>query len=231
MNLETLTNAELLTLSGGALAELRRRGVVRTANAPAGDLAERLVADAMGGELATNAQKSWDVLVRASVADTPAQRVQVKARVVTDPANASQRQVSAFRSWDCESVMFVLFDPLYRVRAAALVPTELVRQRATYVTFTASDRVFANDAMLTLGENWTERLQTAGLWAKTRDPQITDYYTVKEHIGPMPRAPRLGDPTPGIAPDTAGPIIGNPRRSSRSSALGRRQPPSHACLG
>ena len=186
MNLETLTNAELLTL-WRPLAELRRRGVVHTANAPAGDLAERLVADAMGGELATNAQKSWDVLVRASVADTPAQRVQVKARVVTDPANASQRQVSAFRSWDCESVMFVLFDPLYRVRAAALVPTELVRQRATYVTFTASDRVFANDAMLTLGENWTERLQNAGLWAETRDPQITDYYTVKEHIGPMPR--------------------------------------------
>ena len=186
MNLETLTNAELLTLSGGALAELRRRGVVRTANAPAGDLAERLVADAMGGELATNAQKSWDVLVRASAADTPAQRVQVKARVVTDPANAGQRQVSAFRSWDCESVMFVLFDPLYRVRAAALVPTELVRQRAKYVTFTASDRVFANDAMLTLGENWTERLQNAGLWAETRDPQITEYYTVQEHIGPTP---------------------------------------------
>lgn len=187
MNLETLTNAELLALSGGALAELRRRGVVRTANAPAGDLAERLVADAMGGELATNAQKSWDVLVRASAADTPAQRVQVKARVVTDPANAGQRQVSAFRSWDCESVMFVLFDPLYRVRGAALVPTELVRQRATYVTFTASDRVFANDAMLTLGENWTERLQNAGLWAETRDPQ--DHRVLhrpKEHIGPTP---------------------------------------------
>lgn len=42
----------------------------------------------MGGELAYNSQKSWDVLVRATVADTPAQRVRVKARVVTDPANA-----------------------------------------------------------------------------------------------------------------------------------------------
>ena len=185
MDWEALTNAELLALSGGALAELRERDVVRTANAPAGDLAERLVADAMGGELAPNSQKSWDVLVRATVADTPAQRVQVKARVVTDPANAGQRQVSAFRSWDCESVMFVLFDPMYRVRSAALVPAELVREHATHVEFTASDRVFASDAMLALGEDWTERLQTAGLWTETRQPQ-TGEFTVQEEIGPTP---------------------------------------------
>ena len=185
MDWETLTNAELLALSGGALAELRERDVVRTANAPAGDLAERLVADAMGGELAPNSQKSWDVLVRATVADTPAQRVQVKARVVTDPANAGQRQVSAFRSWDCESVMFVLFDPMYRVRSAALVPAQLVREHATRVEFTASDRVFASDAMLALGEDWTERLQTAGLWTETRQPQ-TGEFTVQEEIGPTP---------------------------------------------
>jgi hypothetical protein len=167
MNWETLTNAELLALSGGALAELRARGVVRTANAPAGDLAERLVADAMGGELAHNSQKSWDVLLRVPVSDTP-HRVQVKARVVTDPANAGQRQVSAFRSWDCESVMFVLFDPLYRIRAAALVATAVVRRHSTHVAFTASDRVFATDGMLALGKDWTQRLQTAALWNQTR---------------------------------------------------------------
>lgn len=44
------------------------------------------------------------------------------------------------------------------------------------------------------------------------------------------RAHSSGRSDPGIAPDTPGPIIGNPRRSSRSSALGRRQPPSHAGL-
>jgi hypothetical protein len=168
MDWEALTNAELLALSGGALAELRQRGVVRTANAPAGDLAERLVADAMSGELAPNSQKSWDVLVRPTVADTPAERVQVKARVVTDLANAGQRQVSAFRSWDCESVMFVLFDPMYRVRAAALVLAALVREHAKRVEFTASDRVFASDAMLAL-----------------REPQ-TGPFTELEEIGPTP---------------------------------------------
>ena len=68
--------------------------VVRTANAPVGDLAERLVPDAMGGKLAHNSQKRRDVLlVRAAVAGTPAQRVRVKARVLTDVANAGRRQV------------------------------------------------------------------------------------------------------------------------------------------
>src|SRR5436305_36507 len=184
MDWEHLTNAELLALSGGALAELRERGVVRTANAPAGDLAERLVADAMGGRLAPNSQKSWDVLVPATVSDTPARRVQVKARVVTDPANAGQRQVSAFRSWDCDSVMFVLFDRTYRVRAAALVPVLIVREHSTHVVFTASDRVFATDAMLALGEDWTERLQTASLWDEKRQPR--EGFTVKEVVGPTP---------------------------------------------
>jgi len=184
MDWVTLTNAELLALSGGALAELRARDVVRTANAPAGDLAERLVADAMGGELAPNSQKSWDVLVPAIDADTPGQRIQVKARVVTDPANAGQRQVSAFRSWDCESVMFVLFDPNFHVRSAALVPAEVVCQHAKHVDFTASDRVFATDAMLALGEDWTERLRTVGLWGETREEPFK--FTVQEHIGPTP---------------------------------------------
>ena len=160
-----LTNAELLALSGGALAELRERAVVRTANAPAGDLAERLVADAMGGHLAPNAQKSWDVLVAGT------ERVQVKARVVADLTNAGQRQVSAFRSWDCDSVMFVLFDPMYRVRMAGLVPAAVVRAHSRRVDFTASDRVFATDAMLALGEDWTERLQSSPLWCRTRDDE------------------------------------------------------------
>jgi len=43
------------------LDELLRRKVIRTRNAPAGDLAERVVAAAYGGELAPNLAKSWDV--------------------------------------------------------------------------------------------------------------------------------------------------------------------------
>ncbi len=52
---------ELLALSRAIVAELRRRGVIRTGNAPAGDYAELLVQRATGGELAPDSQQSWDV--------------------------------------------------------------------------------------------------------------------------------------------------------------------------
>jgi hypothetical protein len=58
----TKTVGELLSGYARTLAELRRRGVVRSNNAPAGDYAEWLVAKALDGELADNfSMKSWDV--------------------------------------------------------------------------------------------------------------------------------------------------------------------------
>ncbi|MBA2567895.1 MAG: hypothetical protein H0V11_00960 [Actinobacteria bacterium] len=51
--LEDMTTAELLALSRASLRELKRRGVVRSGNAPAGDYAELLVQRATGGEHAT----------------------------------------------------------------------------------------------------------------------------------------------------------------------------------
>jgi hypothetical protein len=112
-DLAGMTIAELLRLSGGALAELRLRGIVRTGNAPAGDLAERLVSEATGGMLAPNSEKSWDVRLPPTRNGEEGARIQVKARVVADTKNLGQRQASAFRSWDCEAVMLVLFDPLF----------------------------------------------------------------------------------------------------------------------
>jgi hypothetical protein len=168
IDLAGMTNAELLRLSGGALAELRLRGIVRTGNAPAGDLAERLVSEATGGELAPNSEKSWDVRLPSTTPGVEGARIQVKARIVSDPRNLGQRQVSAFRSWDCEFVMFVLFDPLFRVRAASLIPVEIVRQYAKPVAWTASERVFATNALLRLGSPWAARLRAVGVWDAVR---------------------------------------------------------------
>lgn len=61
MKLAGMTVPELLKLHGQTLAELRRRSVVPTANAPAGDYAEWLVAQATNGTLADPSQKDWDV--------------------------------------------------------------------------------------------------------------------------------------------------------------------------
>lgn len=77
--------SELLALYRSILAELRGRGVIRTDNAPAGDYAEYLVAIAFKGEPAPNvAEKGWDV----KTADGT--RLQVKARVVSEPVRRSR---------------------------------------------------------------------------------------------------------------------------------------------
>ena len=63
IDLEHMSTRALLRLYSEILTELLQRGVVRSRNAPAGDLAEWLVARAYGGKLAPPSAKSWDVLV------------------------------------------------------------------------------------------------------------------------------------------------------------------------
>lgn len=59
---EAMSTRALLRLYADILSELIRRGVVRSRNAPAGDLAEEIVRVAFAGSLAPPSEKSWDVL-------------------------------------------------------------------------------------------------------------------------------------------------------------------------
>ena len=59
--LRALDSRTLLRQYAETLTILFEQGVVRSRNAPAGDLAETLVAHAYGGRLAPPSQKSWDV--------------------------------------------------------------------------------------------------------------------------------------------------------------------------
>jgi hypothetical protein len=61
IDLRSLTVRALLRLSAAIVTELNSRGVVRSRNAPAGDLAESLVAKAYQGKFAEPSVKSWDV--------------------------------------------------------------------------------------------------------------------------------------------------------------------------
>lgn len=71
---------QLLARYASFLTALRDRGVVSSGNAPAGDYAEWLVAEALGGELVADfLVKSYDFL---TVPDR--ERVQVKGRVIAD---------------------------------------------------------------------------------------------------------------------------------------------------
>jgi hypothetical protein len=95
--------SDLLGIYGQVLEELRERGVIRSTNAPTGDYAEWLVQRALGGELQPNSNKSADLIVRKK-------KIQIKARVLSDPERSGERQLSPFRSWGFNDAVIVLFD-------------------------------------------------------------------------------------------------------------------------
>lgn len=132
----------LLRTYAGVLSELRRRGVLRTNNPPAGDLAEYLVAATLGGVRLGNSAKGGDVLLP----DTTT--VQVKARVVGDPLDAGQRQLSAFRCFDFAEVAIVLFDEHYGIFRAVRLPCERARALAAYRKRVNAHVLLATDAVL-----------------------------------------------------------------------------------
>lgn len=122
-----LRTDQLFELYGSMLAELRRRNIVRTANAPAGDYAEYLVAKAFGGTLAPASEKSWDVEL------PDGKRIQVKCRVISDPPASGQRQLSPFRSFDFDTAVIVLLsDSDYSIRHAIELPRRVVEEHSAY---------------------------------------------------------------------------------------------------
>lgn len=136
------STSELFALYRAILRELRGRGVVRTENAPAGDYAEFLVATALGGVLAPNSEKSYDVMADGV-------RLQVKARVVSDPPRSGQLQLSTFRSFDFDEAVIVLLDDHdYGVRQAVRVPVEELRAVAVRDGHVNGYRVHARPALM-----------------------------------------------------------------------------------
>jgi hypothetical protein len=126
-DLSALSEPGLFSLYRAILSELKSRGVIRTENAPVGDYAEYLVATALGGQLAPNSEKAWDVL------GSDGEKLQVKARVVSDPAEPGQLQLSPFRSFDFHSAVIVLLSATdYAVSQASKVPVHVVESSAVY---------------------------------------------------------------------------------------------------
>lgn len=114
----------ILRLFRSCVVELKRRDHIRNANV-VGEWGERLVVEALEGRLAPQAEKGWDVECSGWG------RVQVKARVVTDPGNNGDLQLGIIRSRDPLSDAFdhlavVLFDAHLRVRMGVLLPSQVV---------------------------------------------------------------------------------------------------------
>jgi len=156
-NIETMPVAELLSTYRRILRELRRRGTIRTNNAPAGDFAELLVQQYLGGQLAeTPSEKGWDISANGK-------QYQVKARLVDDPRNNGQRLLSVFRSWGFDLGVIVLFDDDFKVWKASIVPVETMRQRTYPSKQLGGDLLYAKDDLMKLGEDITEALQKIAL--------------------------------------------------------------------
>jgi hypothetical protein len=126
-DLSAVSESGLFSLYRAILRELKYRGVIRTGNAPVGDYAEYLVATALGGQLAPNSEKAWDVLGHDG------EKLQVKARVVSEPAEPGQLQLSPFRSFGFDSAVIVLLSATdYTVSRASKVPCQVVESSAVY---------------------------------------------------------------------------------------------------
>lgn len=124
------TAGDLLALYGGVLRELRHRGLIRTNNAPIGDLAEYCAAVVYDGLLAPNSEKSYDLTSADGL------RVQVKVRVLRAGTNAAA-VFSPFRSFDFDLCAFLIVDDLEnRVIVAREWTVEQVRELSRHRTHT-----------------------------------------------------------------------------------------------
>ena len=160
-DIKSATLPELFAAYRAILGELKRRNIVRTENAPAGDYAEYLVCKALGGTLAPSSERSYDVTA------PPWGRIQVKCRV-TDGSGANPRsQLSPFRSFDFQFAAIVLLNPDYSVRRAVLVPVATIVENARHAKHVNGHVVHARPALLDAPgtEDITTAVQTAALGA------------------------------------------------------------------
>ena len=129
---------DLLSLHAGIMDELRRRGVARSANNPTGELAEFLFCGAFSWQQADNSEKGFDAR------DGNGNRYQIKGRHLY--RRNKSRQLSAIRGLEgFDMLAAVLFDDQYRVARAALIPREVVHERAKFVRHTNSHRFMLTD--------------------------------------------------------------------------------------
>lgn len=140
MNLKDRSIADLLGFHVLILEELKNRGVLRSENNPTGDLAEYLFCETYGWKQAPKSARGFDAI------GNDGKRYQIKGRRLTG-SNPS-RQLSAIRGLDDFDVLAaVLFNELYSVVRACLIPVDVVRRRATYVARTNSHRFMLQDVV------------------------------------------------------------------------------------
>lgn len=152
--LRSATELELLVTYESILDELFRRNVTRTFDAPVGQYAEWLTKAVLGGELAANGVKSYDMVCEEFG------RVQIKARIVRGRSNRGETQLSAFRSFDFDHALVLMFDQTYTVTTATIIPAETIRAAGRRSGHVNASVVMASPALLASGTDITERFNS-----------------------------------------------------------------------
>lgn len=145
----------LLRLEAGIVAELKRRGLVRTSNKPLGDIAEQIVLRARGGVLEPNSTKSHDVTTPTGV------RIQVKA-MGSRSAGVSAK-FSPFRSFNFDTAIFLIFAAgSFDLMLGREVAAANVDAIARYSAHTNGKQPSLSQ-IRTLGDDVTDEMRTAYL--------------------------------------------------------------------
>lgn len=135
----------LMRLYAATLAELRMRGVLRSANGPIGDYAEHLFASAFGWTLVGNSTAHHDAINDAGI------RYQIKSRRLSTASTS--RQLGAIRRLDdhgFDVLAALLFDADVAVHRAVLILYAQVVSLARRVDHTNSWRVMLSDIVCAL---------------------------------------------------------------------------------
>ena len=151
---------DLLALHARIINELRSRGITRSANNTVGDLGEYLFCKAFNWEQAGNSKPNLDAV------DSEGNKYQIKARRLTH--HNTSRQLSAIRDLHgnhFDMLAGVLFREDFGVLRAALVPREIVVNRARFQQSTNSYRFLLQDNVWDMPgvRNVTEELRAVDL--------------------------------------------------------------------
>ena len=129
-DLSEMSELELLQTRGAVIDELRRRGVVRTANNPIGDYTEWLVCNRLGLEIQGNNQAAFDAADPQS-----GDRYQIKGR----RASGNTVQFSSIRNLEnhgFDFVVAVVFAEDYSIRFAFRIAYAAIPNLARYQAHT-----------------------------------------------------------------------------------------------
>jgi hypothetical protein len=144
VDLEDVSDAEVVLLWAQVMDEMQKRGLVRSANNPVGDFAEGVAAERLGLSLVDDkAARGFDAV------DEVGRKYQIKGRRLLKP-NAS-RQIGAIR--DIEEGLFdflvvVIFDRWLAVQEIWKIPHDLVEKYASYSNHVRAHILHAKGALL-----------------------------------------------------------------------------------